>query len=24
LRLTVSQPVSLGVEHRLGLMTRYL
>jgi hypothetical protein len=24
LRLTVSQPVSLGVEHHLGLMTRYL
>jgi hypothetical protein len=24
LRLTVSQSVSLGVEHRLGLMTRYL
>jgi hypothetical protein len=24
LRLTVSQPVSLGVEPRLGLMTRYL
>jgi hypothetical protein len=24
LRLTVSQSVSLGVEHHLGLMTRYL
>jgi hypothetical protein len=24
LRLTVSQPVSLGVESHLGLMTRYL